>query len=837
MRARSSSAVLPVETVLPSLKAVLAEGPCAVLQAPPGAGKTTRVPLALLGEAWLEGQRLLLLEPRRLAARAAAHYMAALLGERVGETVGYRMRMDSRTGPRTRIEVITEGVLTRLLIDDPGLSGVGLIIFDEFHERSLHADVGLALCREVQQVLRPDLRLLAMSATLAARPVADFLGGAPVVESAGRTYPVETHYLVPERVERPLPVRVARAVHHALARHPGDVLVFLPGAAEIRQAAARLEAAVGPAVDVYPLFGNLPYAAQERALAPAPEGRRKVVLATSIAETSLTVEGVRVVVDGGLMRVPRFDPATGMTRLVTVRVTRDAADQRRGRAGRTAPGVCYRLWPRHEPLVPHRTPEILEADLAPLVLDLAAWGVYDPAAIAWLDPPPPPAFEQARDLLRRLGALDASGRLTDEGRRMAALPLHPRLAHMLLQARNLGLHALAADLAALLEEQDVLRGEEGPPPVDLGLRLELLRTLRAERKVRRWWHGHPVETGTLHRVRKVAERWRRNAPPADTALAGRVLALAYPDRLARLDGAPGRFRLADGRRATLSEADPLAHQDYLVAAVVDGPAGRARIHRAAALTREDIEAVLAGRIEETEVVDWDREREAVRARRVRHLGAVVLSEAPLPDPPPEAVARVLLDRIAEIGLHVLPWTREATRLRQRIRFLHYHRPGDWPDVSDEHLLATLPVWLGPYVQGLRRLDDLRRVDLAAVLAGLLDGRQHRALDRLAPDRLEVPSGSRIALDYSDPRQPVLAVRLQEVFGLTETPRIAGGAVPVTLHLLSPAHRPVQVTQDLAGFWRTTYFEVRKDLRGRYPKHHWPEDPTTATPTRHTRPRR
>ncbi|RMF55444.1 MAG: ATP-dependent helicase HrpB, partial [Bacteroidetes bacterium] len=745
----------------------------------------------------------------------------------VGETVGYRMRMDTRVGPRTRIEVITEGVLTRLLIDDPELAGVGLVIFDEFHERSLQADVGLALGREVQEALRPDLRLLVMSATLAARSVADFLGGAPVVESAGRMYPVTTHYLTPERVERPLAVRVVGAVRRALERDPGDVLVFLPGAAEIRQVADRLEAVVGPAVDVRPLFGNLPYAEQERALAPAPAGRRKVVLATSIAETSLTVEGVRVVVDGGLMRMPRFDPGTGMTRLVTVRVTQDAADQRRGRAGRTAPGVCYRLWPRHEPLLPHRTPEIQEADLAPLALDLAAWGVHDSAALAWLDPPPPVAFARARDLLRRLGALDAAGRLTGAGRRMASLPLHPRLAHMLLAAAEVGLQALAADLAALLEERDVLRGEDGPPPADLGLRLTLLETLRADRRIGPRWQGYPVDMKALERVRRVADRHRRNAPPADVALAGRVLALAYPDRLARLDGAPGRFRLADGRRALLPGDDPMAHETFLVAAVVDGPADRVRIHRAAALTREDVEAVLAGQIEETTTVDWDREHEAVRARRVRWVGAVVLAEAPWPDPPLEDVTRVLLDRLVEAGLHVLPWTREATRLRQRLAFLHHHDPGTWPDVSEEHLLATLPVWLGPFVAGFRRLDDLRRVDLVAALTGLLQGSQYRDLDRLAPDRLEVPSGSRIALDYSDPRQPVLPVRLQEVFSLTDTPRIAGGAVPLTLHLLSPAHRPVQVTQDLAGFWRTTYFEVRKDLRGRYPKHPWPEDPLAA----------
>lgn len=841
--------MLPIEPVLPALREALRSHGSAVLVAPPGAGKTTRVPLALLDEPWLGGRRILMLEPRRLAARAAARYMAASLGEPVGETVGYRVRLDTRVGPRTRAEVITEGVLTRLLQADPALEGVGLVIFDEFHERSLHADLGLAFCLQSRAVLREDLRILVMSATLEAEPVAALLGGAPVLTSAGRSFPVETRYL-DRRVEGRIEPVVARTVLAALASHPGDILAFLPGAGEIRRVEAILAAAgPGSRVQVAPLHGSLPQEAQDRAIAPSPPGERKVVLATAIAETSLTVEGVRVVVDSGLMRVPRFSPRTGMARLVTVPVSRASADQRRGRAGRLGPGVCYRLWTEQEDrhLLPHNTPEILEADLAPLALELAAWGVSDPGELLWLDPPPAGALAQARELLRQLGALGRDGAITPHGRRMAELGLHPRLAHMVLQAIPPGLGGLACELAALLSERDIFRAAAGAggagalPEADLRLRVEALRRPgEGEPALAR---GYAVDAAACRRIRAEAERWRRElgipAPrgegtgdPVDAC--GLLLAYAYPDRIAQRR-APGRFLLRSGRGAALAGPQPLADAPYLVAAELDDQGPESRIFLAAPVDLADLERSAADAIEEERLIAWDPAVQAVRARRRLRLGALVLREAPLPDPDPEAVTAALLRGIAAEGLAILPWTKGARQLQQRMLFLHRLEPG-WPDVSDPALAATLAEWLGPHLHGLKGRDDLQRLDLAEILAGLLTWDQRRELDQAAPTHILVPSGSRIPVDYSDPAAPVLAERLQEMFGLQETPRIGRGRVPLTLHLLSPAHRPVQVTRDLASFWRDAYFEVRKELRGRYPKHYWPEDPLTAVPTSRTRPR-
>jgi len=822
---------LPIDPILPALREAISNHPSVVLQAPPGAGKTTRVPLALLDAPWLVGRRLVMLEPRRLAARAAAYRLAEQLGEEAGQTVGYRMRQETRVSRQTRIEVVTEGVLTRMLLDDPALEGVGIVVFDEFHERSLPADAGLAFCRQAQEVLRPDLKLLVMSATLDADALAGHLG-APVVRSEGRMYPVETFYLGHAlRGLRP-EVPTAEAVRRALRETEGDLLVFLPGTAEIRRTQELLVEEMD-GVEVLPLFGDLTREEQDRALRPA--ARRKVILATSIAETSLTIDGVRVVVDAGLMRVPRFDASSGMTRLATLPVARDAADQRRGRAGRQAPGVCYRLWSEHEQqhLADARSPEILEADLAPLALDLAAWGAADPSELAWIDPPPAPAYARARQLLADLDALDDAGRLTPLGRDMADLPTHPRLAHMLLRSPH---PAIAADIAALLEERDVLRGQPGSNAADLRLRLELLNILRAGDRLPASWHHMTVDRGAIHQVLQNANRWRQrlnvNRQPSDPALAGLVLALAYPDRIAqRL--ADGRFRLRDGRRAILDERDPLANADFLVAAALDGRPEGARLFLAAPVTREEIEAVLGGQVDTVDEVVWDRDGERVVAKRVRRLGAVVLGESPLPDAAPEAIARALLGEVGARGLHLLNWTNEAERLRARMAFLHHHFP-DWPDVSTETLAGTLSDWLGPFVPNVRRLDEIKKIDLVPALTALLGWERQRRLDALAPERLEVPSGSQIALDYSDPAKPVLAVRLQEVFGMMETPRLASGQVPVTMHLLSPAQRPVQVTQDLASFWRDTYFEVRKDLRGRYPKHYWPDDPSQAEPTRRVR---
>ncbi|HET9983477.1 MAG TPA: ATP-dependent helicase HrpB [Longimicrobiales bacterium] len=828
---------LPIDDAIPELRRALRDAPGAVLEAPPGAGKTTRVPLALLDEPWLEGRKIVMLEPRRLAARAAARHMAHLLDEGVGGTVGYRVRMDTRVSARTRIEVVTEGVLTRMLQGDASLEGVGLLIFDEFHERSLHADLGLALALESRAVLREDLRILVMSATLDGESVARLLGDAPVVSSPGRSWPVETHYLARRR-EGHLEPAVARAVLRALERHEGDVLVFLPGAAEIRRTAERLrEAELPPGTRVLPLHGNLSAEEQDRAIAPSRPGERKVVLATSIAETSLTIEGVRVVVDGGLMRVPRFSPRTGMTSLETVPVTRASADQRRGRAGRLGPGVAYRLWTEAEDrqLLAHGAPEILEADLAPLALELAAWGAA-PEELRWLDPPPAAAFSQARELLRELGALDAGGAITPRGRRMAGFPTHPRLAHMLLIGKESGAGGLAAELAALLGERDLFRGEGGPPDADVRLRVEALRGAAAGPSFR----GFVVDRGARERVRAEAREWRRTLqlPPGDVATdaAGLLLAAAYPDRVGqRRPGQRGRFLLRNGRGASLPESQALASADWIVAAQLEGQGRESRVFLAAPITLEELERSFGEQIEEESIVAWDDAVDAVRARRRRRLGALVLRDAPAAEAEPERVREAVLERVAREGVEALPWSDEAVRLRQRLAFLR-RLDASWPDVSTEALAATLPEWLGPYLGGVRGRADIARLDLARVLEGRLSWEQRRRLDEWAPTHLEVPSGSRIALDYSDPEAPVLAVRLQEVFGLLETPRIGGGRVPLTLHLLSPAHRPVQVTRDLASFWRSGYFDVKKDLKGRYPKHYWPDDPLTATPTRRTRPR-
>jgi ATP-dependent RNA helicase HrpB len=841
---------LPIESALPELRAALRDGRAAVLQAPPGAGKTTRVPLALLDEPWLAGRTIVMLEPRRLAARAAAGFMARLLGERVGETVGYRVRMDTKVGPRTRIEVVTEGVLARLLQADPGLEGIGLVIFDEFHERSLHADLGLALTLQTRVVLREDLRLLVMSATLDGGPIAAMIGNgpdkpAPIVTSEGRTFPVETRH-VARPAERPLEPAVAAVIRRALASDDGDVLVFLPGAAEIRRVETLLaDASLPVGVYVAPLFGNLSQDAQDRAIEPSRAGTRKVVLSTSIAETSLTIEGVRVVVDGGLMRVPRFSPRSGMTRLETMRVTRASADQRRGRAGRVAPGICYRLWNEHEEqhLTPHGRPEILDADLSPLALELAEAGITDPAELRWLDPPPTAALGQARELLRQLGALDASGRITDHGRHMARLGVHPRLAHMLLAATALGHGALACEVAALVSERDIFRFDASAPvDADLRLRLEALHDAARGGSPSTHAHGATIDRAALHRALAVSRELRRDVrldsrPSTLGAVSvGLLLAFAYPDRIAqRRAASTGRLLLRNGVGAAFPSPQALAAEPYVVVAELGGQPPEARIYLAAPVALEEIETHFAEQIEHEQAVSWDAEVGAVRARERERLGALVLRERPMPTPDPAAVASALLAAIAQAGLRDLPWTDAARQLQQRIAFMHHLDPA-WPDASDVALIATVSNWLAPHVYGLARRDDLRRLDLAAILIGMLDWEQRAALDELAPSHLAVPSGSRIRIDYGDPQSPVLAVRFQELFGLTETPRVGRGRVPLTLHLLSPAHRPVQVTTDLAGFWRTGYFEVRKELKGRYPRHYWPDDPLQAMPTRHVRPR-
>ncbi len=835
---------LPISPILPDLRRALVEQGQAVLQAPPGAGKTTLVPLALLPEPVLAGRKILLLEPRRLAARAAARRMAALLGERVGETVGYRVRRDTAIGPRTRIEVVTEGILTRMVQHDPELADAGIVIFDEFHERSLHADLGLALVLESRAVLRPDLRLLVMSATIDGAAVAGLLGGAPVLTSEGRSFPVTTRYL-PRSPETWVEPAAAAAVRQALAEEPGDVLVFLPGQAEIRRTAELLGEAIAarPDTDLYSLHGMLPGEEQDAAIRPSPAGRRKVVLATAIAETSLTIEGVRVVIDSGLSRVPRYAARSGMTRLTTVRVSRASADQRRGRAGRTEPGVCYRLWAAGEDqgLLPRATPEILEADLAPLALELAAAGVADPASLTWLDPPPAAALAEARALLTALGALDAAGGITPHGRRMAALGTHPRLAHLLLAGAARGALPAAARLAALLEERDPLRGPPGEGDPELQLRLDLV----AQRDTPPMVHGLTVDRGTLHRVRTEAREWERQLRGEAVAgqggvapcSAGALLALAYPDRVGlRRAGQGGRFLLRNGQ-GVFTTAPSLLLSEWVVAAELDGNPREARIWLGTAVERTEVLALFGDQRATEDVVSWDPQADLLLAVRRQRLGAIVLEEKPLRDPDPVLLRAAVAAQVRREGLARLPWDAAAAELRQRLAFCHRHLGGRWPAVDEAALLERLDDWLGPRLGGVRRRADLDRLDLGAALLDLLGWEERRRLEELAPTHLTVPTGSRIRVDYTDPAAPVLAVRLQEVFGLEQTPRVGGGAVPVTMHLLSPAHRPVQVTRDLAGFWRTSYFDVQKDMKGRYPKHHWPDDPLVAEPTRRAKPRR
>jgi len=834
---------LPVEAVIDDLQKALASNPCAVLQAPPGAGKTTCIPLCLLKAAWLAGRKIIILAPRRLAARAAAMRMSDLLDQKVGQTVGYRVRMDSRVSPATRIEVVTEGVLTRMLQSDPSLTGIGLVIFDEFHERSLNADLGLALCFDMQGVLNKDLRLLIMSATIATGPVAAMLNQAPVIACPGRMFPVETRYVGRHTPTKSLDTLTA-AVLSAARDEPDNILVFLPGAAEIRQVAQRLEdARLGPQWIVAPLFGNLPRSAQDQAIVPPPEGRRKIVLATSIAETSLTIEGIRVVVDSGLQRVPRFDVRSGLTRLVTVPVSRASADQRRGRAGRMGPGICLRLWSQtmHPSLTAAHRPEILEADLAGLVLELAIWGVDDPDKLSWLDPPPRSSFESARSLLYSLGALDGDGKITGHGRQMAILPLHPRLAHMLVAAGPSGQGGTACDLAALLSERDPVRFDPGRRDADMRIRLDLLQAAR--RKKTLICAGAAIDASVIQRALRAANLLRRrqdcSTGKSKAASIGRLLAWAYPDRIAqRRTNARGKFLLANGRGAHLDPAERLASETFLIAVELDGDRRDARIFRAAAYHLDILLEQFAARVRWEETVDWDHRRQSVAAHCDLKLDSLTLRSKPLAAPDAQFVTAALLEGIRQHGLQCLPWTKTLKRWQKRVCFLqHILEEGQpWPDVSNTGLQSHLAQWLAPYLTGMTRLRDLTRLDLKAVLFSMLSYHQHQQLDELAPTHLVVPSGSRIPIDYSG-EVPVLAVRLQELFGLAQTPATAGGRQPLLIHLLSPAGRPVQVTQDLASFWRTGYPEVKKELKGRYPKHYWPDDPLAAQATARVRPRR
>ncbi|MDH5822586.1 ATP-dependent helicase HrpB [Luteimonas sp. RD2P54] len=845
----------PIAALLPRIADSLAAHPRLVLEAPPGAGKTTQVPLALLECGWLAGRRIVMLEPRRVAARAAAGFMARQLGEEVGETVGYRIRFERRTSARTRIEVVTEGILTRMLQDDPLLDGVGALLFDEFHERHLAGDLGLALALDVQAGLREDLRIVVMSATLDGERLAQWLD-APRLASAGRGFPVDIAHF-PARREETLEHQARRAVEHALHEHPGDVLVFLPGRREIDRLGALLRspesgqdaptegkaAPPGPrdrdrttpangAVELLALHGDLPVEQQSRVLQPAPDGRRRVVLATNVAESSVTLPGVRVVVDTGLAREPRHDPGSGFSRLDVVAIAQSSADQRAGRAGRVAEGHAYRLWPQSQRLEPQRRPEIAQLDLAALALELAAWGSD---ALRFPDPPPPGALAAARDLLRRLDALGEDGRITAAGRRMLALGTHPRLAAMLLAALHDGRGALACDLVAVLEARDPLRSRSDA----LAARWQALAAFRAGRV--------PADAGrgALAAIDAAARQWRRRlrleaAPPGEAPghLLGDLLAHAFPDRIARQHPAdPRRYQLANGRMARLFDDSALYGEPWLVASDLRFEAKDALLLRAAPADEAALRIGFPAHFRETDETRWDPARRALVAERVSRFDGIVLEVRAGGRVDPRQAASALTAAVRELGLQALPWSESLAQWRERVRCLREWMPElDLPDLSDTALLARLHDWLGPAFEGLTRLDALDPAALSAALRGSVDWSLRERIDALAPERIAVPSGMQRRIAYAHDADPVLAVKLQELFGLADTPRIAGGRVPLTLHLLSPAGRPLQVTRDLRGFWERTWPEVRREMKGRYPKHPWPEDPWSAAPTHRARPR-
>ena len=819
---------LPIEHVLPEIEAALVAGASAVLIAPPGAGKTTRVPLALLDAPWLAGRKILVLEPRRLAARAAAERMAFLLGEKVGERVGLRARLDTRVGPQTRIEVVTEGVFTRLILADPELTGIGAVLFDEFHERSLDADLGLALALDARAGLREDLRILVMSATLDGARVAQVLGdGTPVITSEGRAFPVEMRYLGQGSGAR-IEDRVADAVRLALSSEEGSILAFLPGQGEIVRTAERLAERGAPSdVDVVQLFGALDARTQARAIEPAPAGRRKVVLATSIAETSITIDGVRVVVDSGLERVPRYEPDVGVTRLETQRVSRASTDQRRGRAGRTEPGLCLRLWDEAQTagLLPFRGPEIRAADLSGLLLDCAAWGVADPMALSWLDPPPAGALAAARDELVAIGALDENGRLTNVGHRLRRLPLPPRLARMIVAAAEMGEARRASEIAAVVVERGI-----GGNTTDLDQRLAAFARDRSRR---------------AESMRVLARNWAREAeadvraPRRDAASIAALLALAYPERVAMARGAPGQFLLANGRAATLNPADPLGLSPFLVVAELAGSAARARILLAAALDESEVRTIAADRITATETSEFDAANAAVRTRRTERLGAITLRSEPRPTKSSPEVATLLARGIATLGIDKLTWSRAQQQLRARVAFVRgavKQGAETWPDLSNETLAASVDDWLAPFLSNATSRADIDAELLGAALDSLFPWSLRQNLEALAPVHFTAPTGKHHPIDYEGEGAPILAIRVQELFGLAVHPAIANGRLPLTLHLLSPAHRPIQITRDLPGFWSGSWAEVRAEMRGRYPRHPWPEDPRTAPPTSRAKPR-
>ena len=842
----------PIHEVLPELRAQLGSRQAVVLSAPPGSGKTTVAPLALLDEVWLAGRTILMLEPRRLAARLAAAFMARQLGEEVGQTVGYRVRFEARVSPATRLEVVTVGVFTRRLQDDPDLAGVGLVIFDEFHERSLQGDLALALCLDVMGGLREDLKVLIMSATLDTEAVSRLLDQAPVVTGAGQSYPVEVEYSRAGQMLQPQSREIARqmaaAINRVLVEQPGDILAFLPGAAEIRLTLALLHGSLDVAeIVIHPLYGDLSLAAQTAAVQPDSQGRRRIILATPIAETSVTIEGIHTVVDSGWKRTPQFDPNSGLSRLITQRISMASATQRTGRAGRLGPGRCLRLWGRGEEhgFKPFDPPDILAADLSQLVLDLARWGVHDTAELRWLDPPPAGHFAQAQDVLLALGALAPLGRITPLGKKMADLPVHPRLGLMLLMAASQGETGLACDLAALLSERDLIKGRDRS--ADIEDRLHVLAVFRrdgasAAKSLEADMDGCRRVIQTSRQLRDQLLKSTRSKSADITGVsvsAGELLAMAFPDRIAqRRIAGQGQYKLTSGRGAILPAHDRLVAYEYLAVADLDSGRIEGRIFLAAPLAKEALLTLFADRLRWEERVSWEEGSGTVKAQRLLHLDELILESTTLSKPAAEAVLAALLSGIRRLGLAVLPWSDKARELQARLQCMRLWQPeAEWPDVSDAGLFEKLDQWLAPYLTGMRSVEHLKRLDLFAILTALLDWRLQSQLERDAPTHLTVPSGSRVRLQYTPGESPALAVRLQEMFGLADTPRICNNTVPVLLHLLSPARRPMQITQDLHGFWETTYHEVKKELRGRYPKHHWPDDPWQAQPTSRIKPKK
>ncbi len=821
----------PINEIIPDLKVKLQKEPVIILQAPPGAGKSTILPLEIMNEKWLEGKKIIMLEPRRLATRSVATRMASLLNESVGETIGYRIRFENKISKNTKIEVVTEGILTRMLQNDNALDNVGLIIFDEFHERSLNADLALALCYQVQQVLRNDLRILIMSATLDGAKLSSLLNNAPILTSEGRQYPVSVQYLnTDEKVY--LHLRMANAIKKALRENKGDILAFLPGAGEILRTQEILEQE-NSEISVQPLYGDLSQQKQQEAILPHPNGRRKVVLATSIAETSLTIEGITVVIDSGYARSPRFDIQTGLTRLETIKVTKDAADQRAGRAGRLGPGTCYRLWSEgsHIHLIPNRKLEISEADLAPLMLELSQWGIQNINELMWLTLPPQAAVSQAKELLNQLGALQ-NNKITARGKEMLQMPTHPRLAHMLIEAEHFQKNkpkekfiALATDIAAILEERDPLNKESG---ADLSLRIETLRKYRLGDRVN-------ADRKVLDRIERLAQSWRKLLKIEVENLApnifniGKLLATAYPERIAKRIDKSLRYRLANGRIVKLNETDALAQEEWLAVAHLDAGTNEGKIFLAAAFDANDLYELA----EERQTVSWDKERGMVIGAIEKRVGNLVLETKAITKIDDVQRIQVLCEMIRENGLKILNWNESQEDFQARILSLRAWRPNDnWPNISNEYLLESLEEWLSPYLIKINKLSELQKLDFTQILHSILPWELSQKLDKLAPSKMEVPTGSMIKLKYfNDGSKIEMAVRLQEVFGMFETPTVNEGKNKILLHLLSPGYKPVQITQDLKSFWEKTYFEVRKELLSRYPKHHWPENPLTAEAVR------